>query len=61
MSGSGDDIAIESQVQGGIGCPEILIEVGFLLGQGEAQPFGKDVVMTVAERAVGDFTAHDLA
>jgi hypothetical protein len=61
MGGTGRDVAIGNQIQRGMGCLQVLIEVGFLLDQGEAQPFGKNLVMTVAERTVGDFAAHDLA
>jgi hypothetical protein len=55
------DVAVGNQIERGVGCHQVLIEVGFLLGQGEAQPNGEDLVMTVAERTVGDFAAHDLA
>jgi hypothetical protein len=61
MGRTGRDVAIVSQIQRRIRCHQVLIEVGFLLGQREAQPFGKDLVMTVAKRAVGDFAAHNLA
>jgi hypothetical protein len=61
MGGSRRDVAVGDQIQRGLGCHQVLIEVGFLLGQGEAQPCGKDLVMAVAEGAVGDFAAHDLA
>jgi hypothetical protein len=60
MGGSRYDVAVRDQIQGGAGCHQILIEVGFLLGQREAEPFGKDLVMAVAEGAVGDVAAHDL-
>jgi hypothetical protein len=60
MGGSRHDVAVGDQIQGGPGCHQVLIEVGFLLGQGETQPFGKDLVMAVGESAAGDLTAHDL-
>jgi hypothetical protein len=60
MGGSRQDVAVGDQIQGGPRCHQVLIEVGFLLGQGEAQPFGKDPVVTVAESAIGDLAAHDL-
>ena len=60
MGGSRHDVAVGDQIQRGVGCHQVLIKVGFLLGQGEAQPFGKDLVMAVAEGAVGDIAAHDL-
>jgi hypothetical protein len=52
------DVAVGNQIEGDPGCRQVLIKVGFLLGQGEAQPNGEDLVMTVAKRAVGDFVAH---
>jgi hypothetical protein len=61
MGRTGREVAVRSQIQRGMGCHQVLVEVGFLLGQGEAQPFGKDLVMTVAERAIGDFATHHLA
>jgi hypothetical protein len=60
MGGSRHDVAVGDQIQGAPGCHQVLIKVGFLLGQGEAQPFGKDLVVTVAESAIGDLAAHDL-
>ena len=60
VSGSRRDVAVGYQVERCAGCRQVLVEVGFLLRQGGTQPFGKDLVMTVAERAVGDFAAHDL-
>jgi hypothetical protein len=60
MGGSRHEVAVGDQIQGGPGCHQVLIEVGFLLCQAEAQPFGKDLMMAVAEGAVGDLTAHDL-
>src|ERR1035438_7428962 len=61
MGGSRRDVTVGEQIRRGLGCHQVLIEVGFLLGQGEAQPFGKDLVMAVAKGAVGDLAAHDLA
>jgi hypothetical protein len=61
MGGSRHDVAVGEQIQRGPGCYQVLIEVGFLPGQGEAQPFGKDLMMAVAEGAVGDIAPHDLA
>jgi hypothetical protein len=60
MGGSRHDVAVGDQIQGGPRCHQILIEVGFLLGQSKAQPFGEDLVMAVAESAIGDLSAHDL-
>jgi hypothetical protein len=61
MGSSRREVAVGSQFERGAGCGQVLIQVGFLLRQGEAQPFGKNLVVTVAERAVGDFAAYDLA
>jgi hypothetical protein len=61
VGGSRRDVAVGNQIERAVGCHQVLSEVGFLLGQGEAQPNGEDLVMTVAERAVGDIGAHGLA
>jgi hypothetical protein len=61
MGGSRRDVTVGEQIRRGLGSHQVLIEVGFLLGQGEAQPFGKDLVMAVAKGAVRDLAAHDLA
>jgi hypothetical protein len=61
MGGRRHDVAVGDEIQRGMGCHQVLIEVGFLLGQGEAEPFGKDLVMAVAEGAAGDISPHDLA
>jgi len=61
MCRTGRYVAIGHEFQGGMGCLQILIEVGFLKRQAEAEPLGEDLVMTVAERTIGDFAAHDLA
>ena len=54
------DVAIGNQFERGVGFHQVLIEVGFLLGKGEAEPLGKNLVMTVTKGAVCDFAAHDL-
>jgi hypothetical protein len=61
MGGRRSDVAVWFQIQGRLGRLQILIEVGFLLGQGEAQPCGEDLVMAVAQGAVRDIGAYDLA
>jgi hypothetical protein len=61
MGSSRGEVAVGSQFERGVGRGQVLIEVGFLAGQGTAEPFGKDLVMAVAERAIGGFAAHDLA
>jgi hypothetical protein len=60
MGGSRHEVAEGDQIQGGPGCHQVLIEIGFLLSQGEAQPIGKDLMVAVAESAIGDLAAHDL-
>ena len=61
MGASWHDVAVRDQVQRGAGCRQILREVGLLLGQREAKPLGEDLVMAVAEGAVGDLAADNLA
>ena len=40
---------------------QVLVQVGFLTRKAEAEPFREDLVMAVAEGAVGDVAADDLA
>jgi hypothetical protein len=61
MGSSRGEVAVGSQFERGAGCGQVLIQVGFLAGQGTAEPLGKDLMMAVAERAIGDFAAHNLA
>ena len=52
-------IAIGKRFERRLGGSEILVQVGLLHGKTKAQPFGKNLVMTVAERGVGNFAADD--
>jgi hypothetical protein len=61
MSRARHEIPIARWLQWGVRRQQVFVEVGFLAGQTEAQPFGEDFVVTVTERTVRNFAAHDLA
>jgi hypothetical protein len=58
---AGDDVAVGNQLQRRAARHQVLVEIHFLLRQRESQPFRKNLVMTVAESAVGYFGSHHLA
>jgi hypothetical protein len=56
--GGWHQVSIVRSVPGVAGCLQILIEVRFLLGEAESQPFGEYLVVASAQRAVGVFVAQ---
>jgi hypothetical protein len=52
-------IAIGNGLQRRLGRRKVVVQVGLLRGEAEVQPFGKNLVMTVPQRGIGNFAADD--